>query len=158
MMRWGVMLLLCASLVAQATDEKPARKGGSRQPVQTSNCNDVPAHPFDVILCRPTSNTITVSVLCYADTEGCIAYETQRGRLAAQTPSRAFKQGQPAEILLSALQPNTQYFYQFRSAPTNGPESTFHTARPPGSAFTFTVTAVSRPRQSRRRKPARAGN
>jgi hypothetical protein len=143
MMRRGVIFLVCAGLVAEAADEKPARKGGSRQPVQTSTCNDVPAHPFDVILCRPTSNAITISVLCYADTEGCVAYGTQRASLATQTLTRAFKQGQPTEIRLSALQPNTQYFYQFRSALTNGPESTFHTARPPGSALGFTVTADS---------------
>ena len=42
-----------------------------------------------------------------------------------------------------ALQPNTQYFYQFRSAQTNSAEFTFHTARPPGSTFTFTITADS---------------
>jgi hypothetical protein len=143
MMRRGVLLLLCAGLLAQAAEEKPPRKGGARQPVQASACNDVPTHPFDLILGRPTSNAVTISVLCYADTEGCIAYGTQRASLATQTPSRAFKQGQPAEILLSALQPNTQYFYQFRAARTNSPEFTFHTARPPGSTFTFTVTADS---------------
>lgn len=109
----------------------------------TSQCNEVPAHPFDLILGRPTSNAVTISVLCYADTEGCVAYGTQRGSLTNPTPTRSFKQGQPAEILLSGLQSNTRYFYQFRSARTNSPEFMFHTARPPGSAFTFTVTADS---------------
>ena len=144
-MNWlpGVILVTFACLVARAADERPARKGGSRQPVQTSACNDVPAHPFDVILCRPTSNAITISVLCYADTEGCIAYGTQRTSLTALTPTRSFKRGEPADILLSGLQSNTQYFCQFRSARTNSAVFTFHTARPPGSAFTFTVTADS---------------
>ena len=136
-------LLLCVGFVAHAAEKKASRDGGSRQPVQTSKCNDVPAHPFDLILGRPTSNVVTVSVLCYADTEGCVAYGTQRVSLTNRTPTCSFKQGQPAEILLTGLHSNTRYFYQFRSARTNSPEFTFHTARPPGSTFTFTVTADS---------------
>ena len=143
MMRWCVLLLISVGLAAHAAEEKPARKGGSRQPVQTSKCNDVPAHPFDLILGRPTSNSVTVSVLCYEDAEGFIAYGTQPGKLAAQTPARPFRKGEPVEIVLSPLQPNTRYFYQLRLALTNSGEFTFHTARPPGSAFTFTITADS---------------
>ena len=41
------------------------------------------------------------------------------------------------------MQPNTQYSYQLQLARTNSKELTFHTARPPGSSFTFTVTADS---------------
>jgi hypothetical protein len=143
MIRWATLLLFCAALVAQAADEKPARKGGSRQPVQTSTCNDVPAHPFDLILGRPTSNAVTVSVLCYADTEGWLAYGTRRGELSSRTPPHSFKQGQPEELLLSGLQANTSYFYRFCSTRTNSAEFGFHTARPPGSPFTFTITADS---------------
>ena len=129
--------------MVQAADEKPVRKGGSRQPVQTSKCNDVPVHPFDLILGRPTWNSVTVNALCYRDNEGCIAYGLQEGKLATLTPTRSFKQGEPVEIVLTALQPYTRYFYQFRSALTNSAEFTFHTARAPGSAFTFTLTADS---------------
>jgi hypothetical protein len=138
-----LLLLIWLCLAAQAADERPARKGGARQPVQASKCNEVPPHPFDLILGRPTSNTVTVSVLCYADAEGCLAYGTARGNLSLRTAVRSFKSGEPAAIVLSALQPNTQYFYQFRSSRTNSAELTFHTARPPGSSFSFTVTADS---------------
>ena len=88
MIRPGVVLLVCACLVAHAADERPARKSGAKQPVQTSTCSDVPAHPFDVILGRPMSNAVTVSVLCYADTEGWLAYGAQRGNLSSRTPNR----------------------------------------------------------------------
>jgi len=142
-MRWCVLLLVCASVAVRAADEKPARKGGSRQPIQTSKCNDVPSHPFDLILGRPGSNSVTVSVLCYEDAEGFIAYGTQAGKLLARTPARLFRKGEPVEVVLSALQPNTQYSYQLQLARTNSKELTFHTARPPGSSFTFTVTADS---------------
>jgi predicted phosphodiesterase len=142
---WKSLLLLAifACLTAQAADDKPARKGGSRQPVQSSQCSDVPAHPFDVVLGRPTSNTITVSVLCDTDIEGWIAYGNQRTNLTARTAPRSFQQGQPAEFVLAGLQPDTRYYYQFCSSRTNSALFNFHTARPPGSPFTFTVTADS---------------
>lgn len=142
-LRLGVALLIWAVLVAQAQQEKPARKGGSRQPIQDPKCNDVPAHPFDFILGRPTANSVTVSVLCYSDTQSFIAFGTQKGQLTSQTPARLFKGGEPSEILLSGLKSNSQYFYQLRSATTNSSEDSFHTARPPGSTFTFTITADS---------------
>jgi hypothetical protein len=139
----GAVLLVTVLMTASAADMKPARKGGSRQPVQASQCSEVPAHGLDLILGRPTSNSVVVSLLCYEDTEGFIAYGTEPGKLAARTPARPFRKGEAVEIALSPLQPNTQYFYQFKSARTNSPEFTFHTARPPGSAFLFTVTADS---------------
>lgn len=143
MIRKGIALLVLVALVAQAAEEKPARKGGSRQPIQDSKCNNVPAHTFDLILSRPTHNAVTASVLCYSNLQGCLAYGTQRTALAGQTPPRLFKAGEPAEIVLTELKPNTQYFCQFRSALTNGPVCAFHTARPRGSSFTFTITADS---------------
>ena len=139
----SLLFLLSACIAVCAADDQPARKGGSRKPVQDSSRSDIPAHPFDVILGRPTTSTITVSVLCNADTDGWIAYGKQPAELSARTPSRAFKRGQPETFLLGALEANTRYFHQFRSALTNGPKLTFQTARPLGSTFTFTVTADS---------------
>ncbi len=81
--------------------------------------------------------------------------ETKRGagtRKAAQSfvglhrccvPSWQFKKEEPAEIVLPGLQPDTQHFYQLRLAQTNSANFPFHTARPPGSSFTFTITADS---------------
>jgi hypothetical protein len=130
-------------LVAHAAEEKPARQGGARQPVQTSRCNDVPAHPLDLILGRPTSNSVTVSVVCCDDTEGFIAYGTQPGKLIARTPVRPCRKAELVETTLTPLQRNTQYFYQFHSGRTHSAEFRFHTARPSGSRFTFTLTADS---------------
>jgi hypothetical protein len=138
-----VALLLTPLAVLHAAGENTGLKGRSDKPAQSSKCNDVPSHPFDLILGQPTANSATVSVLCYEDAEGFIAYGTQPGNLAAKTPARPFKKGEPVEIVLSPLQSNTQYFYQLRLAPTASGEFTFHTARPPGSTFTFTVTADS---------------
>src|SRR5512137_529290 len=125
----SLLFLLSASIAAYAADDQPARKGGSRKPVQDSSRSEIPAHPFDVILGRPTTSTITVSVLCNTDTDGWIAYGKQPAELSSRTPGDAFKQGQPQTFLVNGLYADTPYFYQFRSALTNSPISTFHTAR-----------------------------
>ena len=137
-------VLLWVVLTASAAEDQPAHKGGgSRQPVMSSPCNDVPAHPFDLVLGRPTGDSVTLSVLAYQDTEGCIAYGTQRANYTQQTPRRLFMKDEPAELVLGALRPDTQYYYQFRGGGTNSAENSFHTQRPPGGAFTFTITADS---------------
>ena len=139
----GVLLAVCLVLAVQAAEETNARPDGSRPPVQESRCNDVPSHPYDLVLSRPTSNSVLVSVLCYRDWNGYIAYGTEAGHLMQRTPDRAFAKGVPAEILLSGLEPDSRYVYELRLAGTNSPGFSFHTARPAGSTFKFTVTADS---------------
>jgi len=135
--------LFMAGLVARAEDALPGRAGAPRMPSQASKCNDVPEHPFDIILARPEADSITASVLAYTDAEGFIAYGTEAGKLTAKSPPRQFQKGEPAEIVLASLRPNTRYFYQLILGKSRGKESSFQTARPPGSTFTFTITADS---------------
>jgi len=141
MTTWMLMLGL-ACLV-------PALYGAPEPPPPGTFCTEVPDHPVDIILARPTRDAVTVSVLAYQNLEGYLAYGTQPGQYNAQTPSRTFTAGQPAEIILAGLQPDTRYYYQFRArasaaAPFSaGQECSFHTQRPAGSAFTFTITADS---------------
>ncbi len=142
-LRCLAFLLSLGLVSAQAAAVTPTRKSSAAQPVQTSTCNNVPAHPFDLILGRPTAGSVTVRVLCYADATGFITYGTQAGTPTAKTPVRLFKKDEPADIVLSSLQPDTRYFYQFRTTGTAGGEFAFHTARPPGGAFTFAVLADS---------------
>ncbi|MBI3880590.1 MAG: metallophosphoesterase [Verrucomicrobia bacterium] len=110
---------------------------------------EVPAHPVDLILGRPTKNEVTLSVLAYADTEGYVAYGTQPGKFTSETPKQKFAKGEPVELLISSLQPNARYYYQLRSraagaaSVSSSAEYTFITARPSGSTFTFTVQADS---------------
>ena len=68
--------------------------------------------------------------------KGCIAYGTQAEKPALKTPARPFKKGEPEEIVLEGLKPNTRYFYQLELARAHSAEDSYHTARPPGSSFT----------------------
>jgi hypothetical protein len=146
------LVLLCAlsltGLAAAADDTTPVHGGGHPGQGPTGGFNvAVPAHPFDLILARPEKTTIRLSVLAYQEIEGSLAYGTEPGKYSTHTPLQPFKKGTPLELPITALQPNTRYYYQFRwrSPATqpfaNSPEYTFHTARPPGSTFTFTMTA-----------------
>jgi hypothetical protein len=143
MIRGCILLALGVLLAAPAAEDRPARKSGSRQPAQVSRCTEVPARPFDIILGRPTSNSVAVTVLCFERAEGFIACGTATGNLAVRTPSRSFMPGEPAGVLLSGLQPDTRYYYRLCLAHTNSAEYSFHTARAAGHSFTFTVTADS---------------
>jgi predicted phosphodiesterase len=138
----ALCLLACAAL-AVAEGGRGRNKGGKDQPTQNSACLNVPAHPVDMVLGRPTRDSVTLSVLAYQDTEGCVAYGTQHGSYTQQTPSRSFKKDEPAEMVIGSLRPDTQYFYQLRARGIAGAEGSFHTQRARGSAFTFTVIADS---------------
>jgi len=104
-----------------------------------------PSHPADVILGRPTGTSIVLSVLCDSDAKAVVVYRTQGADLAARTEAKSFKRGQPQEVILDKLKPDTRYYYQLLDATTDKSlvEGTFHTQRVPGSTFTFTVTADS---------------
>ena len=145
MSRWFHVLVAasCGLWVTAAWGQEKQSKQPPNQPSQESICNDIPWHSLDIILGRPTPTSMSISVLCEKDTTGQIVYGTRSGHLSESTPNRAFKGGEPANVVLSELQPNTCYFYQFRGAQTTSPEYEFHTARPPGSDFTFTITADS---------------
>ncbi len=135
-------------LTTYGQSERPRGDHGHRAPSGTNFFNvTVPAHDFDLILARPESHSITISALAYRDLEACIVYGTQSGTCTNQTPLQILKAGTPVEFVLASLQTDSKYFYRFcwRCAGatqfTNSAESAFHTARAPGSAFTFTMTA-----------------
>ena len=86
-------------------------RGPSREGDGGEFRTEVPTHALDWILARPTHQSITLSVLAYQDCEGYVAYGTAQGQRAKSTPPQAFKAGQPVEILIDSLQPNTRYYY-----------------------------------------------
>ncbi|MFO0832387.1 MAG: metallophosphoesterase [Phycisphaerales bacterium] len=150
---------------AQPGDRPPTQDGGGLLARMTAFHTDVPQHPLDIVLVNPTHDSITVSVLACADTECCIELAPPPGGKPVRTPARVLKAGEPALFVLTDLRPDTDYHYRCwsralpqNSAPAGRPPGTratqeaeftptdqysFHTPRPPGSPFTFTIIADS---------------
>lgn len=146
-------ILLCATgwFSALGQNERPKGDHGHRSASGTNYFNvAVPPHPVDMILARPEDRSVTVSVLAYHVMSGGIWYGMQPDALTNQTTPIAMPIGEPANFTLRNLSPNAAYYGQFRwlekgNSPaeiiTNKIPFQFHTARAPGSPFTFTMTA-----------------
>ncbi len=107
--------------------------------------------PFDVVLGRPTDRSITVNVLGPADLQVYVEYDSQPGVYSYQTSVTNLLAGQPLEVVLDQLQPDSQYYCRLRfraSGETEfnaDTERAFHTQRSPGSTFTFCIQGDSHP-------------
>jgi len=152
---WRLCTVLCLALAlcsgwafAQGREDgrrgpgnhQQERTGGPRQPVP-----DVPTHQVDVILGRPTSSSIVLSVLSASEARVLVAYGPQGDMGRSKTETVALQPGQPRELALPGLRPNTRYAFSLVDAATQKPlaEGRFHTQRSPGSSFAFTLTADS---------------
>lgn len=108
-----------------------------------------PAHQFNVILARPTDRSITLSVLANQDTEVMISYGLAKDELKVKTLIKLIKASQTAEFTLNELSANTRYYYLLHTKVLPATEFTigairnFHTQRPTGSTFSFTLQADS---------------
>lgn len=141
----GALAIVAFGVPAQ--DAKPENGHGHRGQAMTNYFNvAVPTHDLDIILARPEDHSITVSVLAYRVMAGSIRYGKQRDALTNQTPRIDMPIGAPAVFTLGKLSPDTQYYADFlgqssAALNTNITAFQFHTARRPGSTFTFTMTA-----------------
>lgn len=118
---------------------------------------DVPAHPFDLILVRPTATSITVSVMSQNDVEGYIEFGERADAMSRRSPAVVLKGGEPSQIVLPDLRADTEYAYRWCSRATKseskaaageyvkGDICRFHSARPAGKpgTFSFTIQADS---------------
>ncbi len=103
-----------------------------------------------VILGAPTTTTIRVSILSL-DQSGTVSvrHGTATGVYTGETAPAALAAGTPTVITVTGLAPDTAYRYRIRFTSADGagsgvtPEWGFHTARPPGATFTFTLQADS---------------
>lgn len=121
---------------------------GTRQDERAFFHSEVPATKGSVILARPTDHAITLSLLLRDSAKVAVTYARDG---APQQCSNTFdcSAGELREIILSGLASNAAYRYRVVDAasgtallPEDG-EGTFHTCRPPGSPFVFTVQADS---------------
>ena len=103
---------------------------------------------FTEILGRPTDVSITVSILFDQKVDEYIEYGIASGNYTNITSTITNTANTPDEIEISNLLPDTKYFYRTRFRLTGSGsifsasnEHSFHTQRPTGSSFTFTMEA-----------------
>lgn len=97
------------------------------------------------ILGRPTDTSITLNLVPAADVSLSVEYGVASGDYAQATAPKTIPAGQPSELTLTDLQPNTRYYYRLRYGDAVSPERTFVTQRAPGTAFTFAIQGDSHP-------------
>ena len=107
-----------------------------------------------IVLGAPTTNSIVMKLFS-ADQRGSVSvsYGTSPGSYSNITSPIALIPGGITTVFnIGNLTPDAQYYYrvnftpsagQFSGQTTQTPEYKFHTARPPGSTFVFTVQADS---------------
>jgi len=138
-----------ASQKANGSQQAPK---GAKQGQPSQKREQPPATPITItgvnlVLGRPTDHSITVNVLSDKDREIFFEYGTAQGSYNGKTAAASLSSMAPAEIVIDALQPNTQYYYRMGyKTPaeiqfTTGEEHSFQTQRTPGSSFAFTVEA-----------------
>jgi len=110
---------------------------------------DVPEYPGNVILGRPAATSVMLSLLCNKKVEGILVWGTSSQKLPGDGIKVTLAAGEPKMLQLSGLAADTQYYYALLDAATRDrilpveQNGSFHTARAPGQAFTFTIQADS---------------
>ena len=153
--RWtGVGVVLLAGVVAvfgqNNREGKGRRSGGGNGEVRMPAAafrTEVPARDYDVILVRPTRDSMSVSVLAYRDLRATLRLGRSADALTLDAATVDLKAGQPALVTFGKLQAGTRYFYRFEPAAESGVAAgevaSFTTARAPGESFCFTIQADS---------------
>ncbi len=117
-------------------------------PVTDSDITNSDSFHGSIILGAPSPTSITAKIYSL-DQSGTIfiAYSTTPDSYDRQSTPVALEAGKPAAVKLEGLTPDTLYYYRldYRSPGADISSATeeysFHTARPAGSSFTFTLQA-----------------
>ncbi len=103
------------------------------------------------LLGKPEDTSITINIVPATTIQYHYQFGTSSGSYSGQTSDYTATGGQPHEVVISDLTPNTQYYYRMQyHAPgdamdnwVNRAEHSFWTQRAQGSSFSFTVTSDS---------------
>jgi phosphatidylethanolamine-binding protein (PEBP) family uncharacterized protein len=118
---------------------------------------DVPERDVDVILARPTSTSITLSVGVVRRAEVVVEYwvedrvedRVEGSETRSRMPATTIDSGTVALIELDGLKPSTEYRYRLgvsherATSPVWGEANRFRTQAAPSTPFTFTIQADS---------------
>jgi hypothetical protein len=146
-----VIAVTCLALAAAARAVAPATKPATRpaSPADDEFLTDVPPYRGSAILCRPTDTSVTLSVILAAGGDVRVVYGEAGKPMETRTAVVTLPPGEPREIVLDPLRPDSAYAYRVVDAATSAPllperePGRFHTQRRPGAPFTFTVQADS---------------
>jgi hypothetical protein len=125
-----------------AGGSRPGKDGQRGDDAREAFLTDIPRYPGNVILGRPTDRSVTLSVLMREAVRVLVAYGLRGEALGTRTEAVALAAGEPREIVISGLKPDAAYDYRVLGADRDlsllpvEERGTFHTARPPGAAFT----------------------
>jgi hypothetical protein len=103
------------------------------------------------LLGKPEDTNVTINIVPATTIEYHYQYGTVSGTYTDQTANVTATGGQPHEVVISGLTPNTRYYYRMQyHAPgdamddwVNRTEHSFWTQRSTGSSFSFSVTSDS---------------
>jgi hypothetical protein len=102
------------------------------------------------LLGRPTDTAVTINVVNLLNLDIYAQYGTAPGAYSDSiAPFLNATGGEPVDMVLTRLQPDTTYYYRIRyrepgdSAYFAGPEGEFHTQRAHGAGYDFTIQADS---------------
>ena len=97
---------------------------------------------LNVLLGRPTAESVTLSIMASRDCDGRVTWGTHDGSSLGNTPVR-LRAGEPTEVIIDALKPDRGHAYAVQVDGASALGGRFHTQRAPGSEFTFTIIADS---------------
>jgi len=123
---------------AVATAAIAAEASPTVEEVRTKS--ETPNDEFNIVLGRPTDRSISVSLYSIVDRQATIEYGPAAGS-ETQTLTLALQANAPVTLELSDLAADTEYRYRVIADGLPDSEHRFHTQRPPGSSFTFTIDA-----------------
>ncbi len=142
----GSIALALALWISPSPAQQDGGKKGKAQPKAELRLTQ--------ILGRPEDRSIALSVLGPADLEAFVEYGEAAGRYTGKTAITKIAAAKPAELTLSQLKPDTRYYYRLQHRQsgeaqfTAEAENSFHTQRPAGSTFTFSVQGDSHPERT----------
>lgn len=127
------------SAIEQNTGQQGKRKPGFFS-------TTIPLHDVDIVLGRPTSNSITMSLMTSHHSSGLITYGATLKNLNKQL-SLKLTAHDPKEVKITGLLPDTRYHYQLQVKNKNNDSTlrtgTFSTQRAVNNSFSFAVQADS---------------
>lgn len=124
--------------------------GGAMAPAQAA---PMPATAItftgEELLGKPTDTSITINIVPDTTIEYHYQYGTASGVYTGQTSNATATGGQPHDVVIGGLDPNTHYYYRMRyhlpgeTDWVERSEHSFWTQRAPGSTFKFTIISDS---------------